>query len=87
MTLNFYFLFVLGLVSANSFATAPLSLNDCISLAKENNSTLLQAKMEIEQSRVGVREAYSPYYPDLGLSSGYNYGGDFSGKEIRGIVQ
>jgi len=55
-----------------------LTLEDCISQAKENNLQLLQAKMDIDQARAGVTDANSSYYPSLGLSSGYRYGGDFT---------
>jgi outer membrane protein len=55
-----------------------LTLEDCISQAKENNLQLLQTKMDIDQARAGVTDANSSYYPSLGLSSGYRYGGDFT---------
>lgn len=56
----------------------PLTLEDCISLAKENNLQLLQAKIDIEQARAGVTDANSSYYPSLGLSTKYGYSSDFS---------
>lgn len=56
----------------------PLTLEDCISRAKENNLQLLEAKKDIDRARAGVTEANSSYYPSLGLSTGYRHGGDFS---------
>jgi outer membrane protein len=52
----------------------PLTLADCLSLARENNSGLLQAKIARERARVGVTSAQSAYYPTLDLSSESSYG-------------
>jgi outer membrane protein len=73
VTLRFRFLFVLWLVilNGNSFAEQPLTLQDCLSLARENNSKLIQAETAIERSQVGVTSAYSSYYPSIDLSSSY----------------
>ncbi len=73
MTGKYRFLFVFWLVilNSNSFAEQPLTLQDCLSLAKENNSKLIQAKTAIEQSQVGVSSAYSSYYPNINFSSSY----------------
>lgn len=76
---NNYFLFAFVIIITNSYAAEILTLEDCISLAKENNPQLLQVKMGIEQSRAGVTDAYSSYYPSLGLSSGYSYSDDGEG--------
>jgi len=75
VTLNYRLLFVFWLVilSDHSWAEQPLTLPDCLSLARENSPKLVQAKTAIEQSRLGVVEAYSSYYPSLDLSSGYSY--------------
>ncbi len=74
--LNYYFLIVLILLITNLSTAETLTLEDCISLAKENNPKLLQVRMEIEQSRSGVTDAYSSYYPSLELSSGYTFSDD-----------
>ena len=64
------FLFIIWLVILNSssFAEQPLTLQDCLSLARENYPKLIQRKTAIEQSEVGVTAAYSSYYPSLNLS-------------------
>ncbi len=77
--LNYYFLIVLILLITNLSTAETFTLENCISLAKENNPKLLQVKMEIEQSRAGVIDAYSSYYPSLGLSSGYSYSDEREG--------
>ncbi len=74
--LYYYFLIALILLITNLSTAETLTLEDCISLAKENNPKLLQVKMEIEQSHAGVTDAYSSYYPSLGLSSGYTFSDD-----------
>jgi outer membrane protein len=70
VTVKYRFLFVFWLVILNSssFAEQPLTLSDCLSLARENYPKLIQRKTAIEQSRLGVTSAYSSYYPSLNLS-------------------
>ena len=70
MTVKYRFLFVfwLAILNGNSFAEQPLTLQDCLSLARENYPKLIQRKTAIEQSEVGVTAAYSSYYPSLNLS-------------------
>ncbi|OYD14416.1 hypothetical protein CH333_08030 [candidate division WOR-3 bacterium JGI_Cruoil_03_44_89] len=82
MALKLHFLFLLCVVilSNNSFAAEPLSLDDCISLARENNATLIRAKTAIEEARAGVTAAYSSYYPSIGLSGGYRNEKGFTGE-------
>jgi outer membrane protein TolC len=65
-----FFLLVLcmGFLTNNSSAQEPLSLRDCLSLAKENNLKLIQRKTAIAKSELGVTAAYSSYYPSLNLS-------------------
>ena len=74
MTLRYPCLFALCLVILNSNALAQqsLSLQDCLSLARENNPKLIRLKTAIEQSRAGVTAAYSSYYPSINLSNGYS---------------
>lgn len=66
-----------------------LTLDDCISLAKQNNLLLQQAKMDIDAARVSLTDANSSFYPNLGLSTNYRYGGsalvDASGNFSTGI--
>jgi outer membrane protein len=56
------------ILNSSSFAEQPLTLSDCLSLARENYPKLIQRKTAIEQSEVGVTAAYSSYYPSLNLS-------------------
>jgi outer membrane protein len=67
----------------------PLTLDDCISLAKQNNLALQQAKMDIDAAHASLTDANSSYYPSLGLSTRYGYGGsasnDASGSFSTGI--
>ena len=69
----FLFIFWLGFLSTSSLAEQPLTLQDCLSLVRENNPKLIQLKTAIEKSQTGVVSAYSSYYPSLDLSSGYSY--------------
>ena len=70
MIVKYPFLFIIWLVilNSNSFADQPLTLQDCLSLARENYPKLIQRKTAIERSEVGVTAAYSSYYPSLNLS-------------------
>lgn len=80
MRLNYACLgiFLLWSICLQFLIAETLTLEDCIALAKENNLQLREAKMDIDQARAGVTEANASYYPSLGLSSGYRYGGDFT---------
>jgi outer membrane protein len=79
MKLSHTFLLIfLSVVIFPPLIAEPLTLKDCISLAKENNPTLLQAKLNIDQARAAIIDANSSFYPSLGLSTSYNYGGTFS---------
>ncbi|MCX8015492.1 MAG: TolC family protein, partial [candidate division WOR-3 bacterium] len=60
----------------------PLTLDDCIKIAKENNLELRQARLNIENARMGLAEANADYYPNIGLTSGYRAGGNFSNRDI-----
>jgi outer membrane protein len=73
VTVKFHYLFVVLFViqNSNSFAEQPMTLQDCVSLARENSCKLLQQRTSIEQSRLGVTSAYSSYYPSINLSSSY----------------
>ncbi|KPJ59348.1 MAG: hypothetical protein AMJ46_11470 [Latescibacteria bacterium DG_63] len=58
-------------LSPGSLAGQSMTIDECISLARENNPRLVQLKTSIEKSNVGVTSAYSDYYPTVDLSSGY----------------
>jgi outer membrane protein len=70
-------LFLISLFSI-SFASDTLTLKDCITIAMENNPTLLQSKLNIDQARAAVIDANSSFYPSLGLSTSYRTSGNFS---------
>jgi outer membrane protein TolC len=71
-----------------SFAE-PLTLDNCISLAKQNNLALQQTKMDIDAARASLTDANSSYYPSISASTNYRYGGsasvDASGSFSTGI--
>lgn len=69
---HYYLLVLITLTMANgSSAADSLSLDDCISLAKERNVTLSQAAAAREKAQAGVVNAYSSYYPGIDLSGSY----------------
>lgn len=82
MPVKFHFLFASCwfIMSSSSFAAGPLTLEDCISLAKKENLKLIQARTAVDQARAGVMGAHSSYYPELDLSSSYRYGKDQMGE-------
>jgi outer membrane protein len=67
----FTFIFCLAVASSSPSAQEPMTLQDCVSLARENSRKLLQQRTSIEQSRLGVTSAYSSYYPGINFSSSY----------------
>jgi outer membrane protein len=78
MSLKTPLLYILLIIVTNFALAQPLTLDDCISIAKENNLDLQQSKLNVDNARAALTEANSAYYPSLGLSSGYRTGGDFS---------
>lgn len=68
----YYFLVLVMFTMANSSSAADsLSLDDCISMAKERNATLSQAAAAREKAQAGMLDAYSSYYPGIDLSGSY----------------
>jgi outer membrane protein TolC len=80
--LKHIFLFVLciALLTGSSSAQESLTLQDCLSLAKKNNISLIQQKTSIEQAQIGVTSAYSSFYPSADLSSSYRNSEGISGR-------
>ena len=70
----------LALLSTDSLAEQPLTIQDCISLLRQNNPRLVQLKTSIEKSGTGVTSAYSSYYPNVDLSTAYRNEETFSGE-------
>jgi outer membrane protein TolC len=66
---------VSGLGRAESNQTLPLgkplSLRDCVRLALEQNPLPQAARMGVVAAREGVGEAKAPYYPEMGVQTGY----------------
>ncbi|MDD5530768.1 MAG: TolC family protein [bacterium] len=59
-------LFTLLILASNQ-----LTLDDCISIAKKNNTKITQAKKSVEIARNDVTAAYSARYPNVDFSSSY----------------
>lgn len=79
MLLKSYVLGIFLLMMIFTFTYAqPLTLDDCIAIAKQNNLELLQAQMDIDQARAGFSEANASYYPSINASTNYRYGGSAS---------
>jgi outer membrane protein len=72
---------MLGILATagSSSATGPLSLEDCILLAKENNLSLSQSHAALERTRASLVDAYSSYYPSVSLSGSYRNQEGFAG--------
>lgn len=82
---GFIFFICLFILNNYSFGEEPLTMDDCISLARKNNLKLIQARIAIEQARAGVMDAHSSYYPSADLSSGYRYGDEANYSTSIGI--
>lgn len=59
------------LMGTVSIPAEPLTLEDCIVLARQNSLGLAQAAADIEKARAGLTGARSLYYPSVDLSTGY----------------
>lgn len=84
MNLRHLFLFIFFLIATASSPSAqePLTLQDCLSLAKVNSRKLLQQRTSMEQSRLGVTSAYSSYYPGINFSSSYRINESSPGQQM-----
>ena len=83
LRLHFLVIFCLVVLNINSFAQQPLTVQDCISLAIENNPKVIQLKTAIEKSQTGVTSAYSSCYPGIDLSSSYRNNESSSGERMN----
>jgi len=73
---------LLSILSVDSLAEQSLTIQNCISMAVENHPTLAQKKTSIQKSNVEVSSAYSSYFPNMDLSTGYrNAGSSFGERE------
>lgn len=52
-------------------AGGPLTLRECVRTALENNPALHSAAAALQSARESVGEARAPFYPELGLQTGY----------------
>jgi outer membrane protein TolC len=51
----------------------PITLQQAIDLAKQNNRTLQAAYLDLERSRAGLREQKAALFPSLNLQGGYTH--------------
>ena len=57
-----------------SRADQTLTLEDCLTLARERNTRLIQARTARDRARTGITSARASFYPSVSLSSGYQLG-------------
>lgn len=62
---------------AGSVETRPLTLQQAVALALRQNPDYLLARLDEQRARLTVREARSPYYPQVALGSGLAYSSGF----------
>ena len=58
-----------------------LSLNDCVSIALNNNPLIKNARYNYGLSKTNVGSARSDYFPTIGVGTGYNIK-DVSGRKV-----
>jgi outer membrane protein len=59
------------LMGTVSIPAEPLTLEDCVVLARQRSLGVAQATADIEKARAGLTGARSLYYPSVDLSTGY----------------
>lgn len=65
--------FLLSLVGLQAFSQTNYSLDNCKSMALENNKTLKNSHLEIEASKEGQKDAFTNYFPSVSASGfGFN---------------
>ncbi|UCF78061.1 MAG: TolC family protein [Candidatus Eiseniibacteriota bacterium] len=82
MSLRFYsaLIVLFFFLTPAALAQQALTIQDCISLARENNPRLVQSRTSIQRANAGVTLAHSSYYPTFDLSSRYRNTETFSGE-------
>ncbi|MFH0777829.1 MAG: TolC family protein [Candidatus Eisenbacteria bacterium] len=76
-------LLIVALASVSAvdlLAEQPLTIQDCISLARESNFQLAQMRTSIQKSNVGLLSAHSSFYPSVDFSTSYRNQGGFAGE-------
>lgn len=63
---------LLFLTDAAPAADMPLTLDEAVRIALEQNPSTLIAREEVTSTKEAVAEARAPYYPDLGLAASYD---------------
>ncbi|MDI6827171.1 MAG: TolC family protein, partial [Armatimonadota bacterium] len=63
----------------------PLTLQECISIALQNHSSVLVAKKSIEASKAGLKQARAGYLPDITLGTDYSKSGYEGGQVGTGL--
>lgn len=59
---------LISLLGTMSLVAQQLSLDECVSLALENNARMLTARYTLDASRETSREAFTKYFPSVSLS-------------------
>lgn len=73
------FLLLYGLAGSSSYAQAdakqapPLTLDQCVELARNAPSALKRARLQAEAARLGVRGATASFLPQLSISNTFTY--------------
>ena len=74
--------FIVGIIAANTVCAldqikvengSVLTLNDCITVALNNNPNIKNAKYNYGISKANVNLARSEFFPTIGVGTGYNY--------------
>ncbi len=66
-------LFTLLLASSFSFAQKSLTLDECISTAKENNISIKKAQLTQQLSEYSVTQSKMNFFPNISASTGYYF--------------
>lgn len=61
-------LFLLSLIVNAQTQSGALSLNDCIEIALQNNPNLISSSLNVEESRIKIKEVEGGLYPSLNLN-------------------
>jgi outer membrane protein len=77
-------LFVVFSLSQAQEETLNLNLDECLSMAYENNKTLLQSEERINAAKYKIEEARSGFFPQLSLNGSYTRLGRVPGFDVPG---
>lgn len=74
-------------LSLSSNAQKKWTLEECVSYAIENNISIKQSQLDLEQTNIAKRDALGQFIPTVGAQAGHNWNFGLSNDPLTGVKQ